>query len=66
VGPVVYQNEHHVVQNIGRGMAVIHEKSKFAAETFNEVGEQQKVRIQYSNGRAAVLAGKTQGHSLGH
>jgi hypothetical protein len=62
-GRVVFENKHHVVQSIGRGTAVIHEKSKFAAEALNDVGPQKQARIQYSNGRAVVLTGRVQEHS---
>lgn len=51
VGPVVYETGHHLVQDSGRGIMVLHEKSRFT-EKF-PCG-QRSVKIQYQGGIGAI------------
>lgn len=65
-GPVVHETEHHFVQDIGRGVAVLHEKSRFPeAELAKTVRGRGSAKIQYQEGKGAFDAtrDRDQGHS---
>lgn len=62
-GPVMHETEHHFVQNIGRGVAVLHEKSRFAeADLANVVRGRGSAKIQYQEGRGAFDAPRDRDH----
>lgn len=66
VGPVVHETEHHFVQEIGRGMAALHEKSRFPeAELAKIVHGRGSAKIQYQEGRVVSDAAhdRDRGHS---
>jgi hypothetical protein len=63
VGPVVYQNEHHAVQDIGRGMSVIHELGKFPPIALRDFAKKDPLKIQYQGGSGRVEASQ---QDLGH
>ncbi|OGQ52783.1 MAG: hypothetical protein A3J24_07190 [Deltaproteobacteria bacterium RIFCSPLOWO2_02_FULL_53_8] len=60
VGKIVQETEHHVVQDIGRGMSAIHDKGKFPPAALREFGSPEPLRIQYRAGQATVDATKQQ------
>lgn len=65
-GPVVHETEHHFVQEIGRGVAVLHEKSRFPeGELTAGVHGRGPAKIQYQEGRGAFVAARDRdcGHS---
>lgn len=64
-GKVLHETEHHVVQDVGRKVAVVHEKSAFnAADLKKAIERGGSLRVQYDNGRAAIDTGK--GRAQGH
>jgi len=66
-GPVVHQTDHHFVQDIGRGVAVLHEKSRFAeVEIAKAARGQGSARIQYQEGKGAIEAGRDRNQGLSH
>ncbi|TCK31933.1 hypothetical protein B0G84_9048 [Paraburkholderia sp. BL8N3] len=65
-GQVVHQTEHHIVQDVGKKAAVIHDKSRFDATALKrgiDLGD--SLRIQYEKGRAGIDAGQDRGKSQG-
>jgi hypothetical protein len=62
-GPMVLQNDHHVVQDIGRGMSVILELGKFPPMALRDFASGQSLKIQYQAGSGRVEAGN---QDLGH
>lgn len=60
VGKIVQETEHHVVQDIGRGMSAIHDKGKFPPAALREFESPEPLRIQYRAGQATVDATKQQ------
>lgn len=62
VGKVVQETEHHLVQDIGRGMSVVHDKGKFPPAAFRKFESPEPLRIQYRAGMATVDATKQQEH----
>lgn len=65
-GKVIHQTEHHVVQDLGKKSAVIHEKSRFDASALKKSVEHgESVRIQYAKGRAGVEAKQDRSRSQG-
>lgn len=65
VGKTVHETEHHVVQDIGRGMAVVHDKGKFPPAALKELGGSESLRIQYRHGLAAIEANRQQERGQG-
>lgn len=64
-GAVLHETEHHVVQDVGRNTAVIHDKAAFnAADLKNAIERGGSLRVQYDYGRAAIDTGK--GRAQGH
>ncbi|NLP65513.1 LPD7 domain-containing protein [Paraburkholderia sacchari] len=54
-GKVIHQTEHHIVQDMGKKAAVIHDKAHFdAAELKKGIDRGDSLRIQYGKGRAAI------------
>lgn len=65
-GKVLHETDHHVVQDVGRKVAVVHEKGAFNAADLKKVIERGgSLRVQYENGRATIDTGKgrSQSHS---
>lgn len=64
-GPVVHETDHHFVQDIGRGVAVLHEKSRFAEmEVAKAARGQGSAKIQYQEGKGAIEAGRDRNQGL--
>ena len=54
-GKVLHQTEHHFVQDIGHGIAVIHEKSRFPEKGLQAaLQKEQSLRVQYKSGQATL------------
>ncbi|APA90205.1 hypothetical protein BJG93_34375 (plasmid) [Paraburkholderia sprentiae WSM5005] len=63
-GKVVHQTEHHIVQDVGKKAAVIHDKSRFDAAALKRgIDRGDSLRIQYEKGRAGIDAGQDRGKS---
>jgi hypothetical protein len=58
VGKLLHETDHHLVQGIGRGAAVIHEKSLLARHDLKEINFSKSVSMQYQNGRLALSQGR--------
>jgi hypothetical protein len=66
-GPILHNTAHHVLQDLGRGSAVVHNKDHFTARDLQALQHQTKsTRINYSGGRASLDEGLGQGQSRGH
>lgn len=63
-GKIVYHSEHHVVQELGRGAAAIHELRKFPPQALGDIPRDKPVKIQYSAGRATIAAPVQHEHNL--
>lgn len=58
-GPLIHETEHHVIQNVGKKTAVLHEKSRFDGGNLHaSANPSESVRVQYRGGRAALDAGR--------
>lgn len=58
-GKILHETDHHVVQDIGRKVAVVHEKAGFPAEALAQAkGADTAVRINYSRGKPALTVDK--------
>jgi hypothetical protein len=56
-GKIIHQTEHHVVQDVGKKAAVIHDKARFdAGELKKAIDRGDSLRIQYNKGRGEVEA----------
>ncbi|RWA57411.1 hypothetical protein AU476_40815 [Cupriavidus sp. UYMSc13B] len=56
-GKIVHETDHHVVQDVGRNVAVVHEKAGLEAERLQQARAGDKsIRVQYSKGRASIAA----------
>lgn len=65
-GKVVHETQHHFVQEIGRGMAVIHEKGRFGAQDLTTAMRGAGAsRIQYQDGKGAFDAVREQHRAHG-
>jgi hypothetical protein len=63
-GAVLFETDHHVVQDVGRKAAVIHDKAAFnAPELKSAIERGGSLRVQYDNGRAAIDTGKGRAQS---
>lgn len=62
-GKIVHHTEHHAVQELGRGAATIHELRKFPSQAFEGASLDKPVKIQYSAGRATIVASIQHEHS---
>jgi hypothetical protein len=63
-GKVLHETDHHVVQDVGRKVAVVHDKSAFnAADLKKAIERGGTLRVQYDKGRAAIDAGKDRAQS---
>lgn len=66
-GPIVHDTEHHFVQDLGRGVAVLHEKSRFAdAELVKGARARGSVKIQYQEGKGAFDGARDRDRDVGH
>lgn len=66
-GKVLHQTEHHFVQDLGRGVAVVHEKGRFPEKSLQEALQgSHNLRVQYKAGKAELGAGMDRGQSQGH
>ncbi|MDZ7914342.1 MAG: LPD7 domain-containing protein [Rhodococcus sp. (in: high G+C Gram-positive bacteria)] len=55
VGRLIHETQHHVVQDLGRNVAVLHQKAALGGTDIQElVGTSANVRINYHHGRGAV------------
>ncbi|MBY4672275.1 hypothetical protein K6W12_16705 [Burkholderia multivorans] len=60
VGKVLHETDHHVVQDIGKKVAVVHEKSRFNARELKAAIERGgSIRVQYDQGKGSIDAGKS-------
>ncbi len=58
-GKVIHETEHHVVQDLGKKAAVVHDKARFdAGELKKGIDRGDSLRIQYDKGRAGIDAGQ--------
>lgn len=65
-GRVIHQTEHHVVQDLGKKSAVVHEKSRFnETELRKGIERGESLRVQYAKGRAGIDAGQDRRKSQG-
>ncbi|MBN3815182.1 hypothetical protein G3N57_00540 [Paraburkholderia sp. Se-20369] len=65
-GKVVHQTEHHIVQDVGKKAAVIHDKSRFDATALKKIIDRgDSLRIQYDKGQAAVKPAQERQRSQG-
>lgn len=65
-GKVLHQTEHHFVQDLGRGVAVVHEKGRFPEKSLQEALQGGKnLRVQYKAGKAELGAGMDRSQSQG-
>jgi hypothetical protein len=66
VGKVIHETDKHIVQDVGRQVAVVHEKGSFDQQALREaMGKGKSLKIQYQGGRAAIEGGKARGQELG-
>jgi hypothetical protein len=66
-GAVLFETDHHVVQDVGRQTAVVHDKGAFNAMDLKAAIERGgSLRVQYENARAAIDTGKTRSQSHSH
>lgn len=55
VGKIVHETDHHVVQDVGKRVNVVHDKSRLDARELAKARDRREhVGVQYSNGRAAL------------
>jgi hypothetical protein len=60
VGKVLHETDHHVVQDIGKKVAVVHEKSRFnTADLKAAIERGGSLRVQYDQGKGSIDAGKS-------
>lgn len=65
-GPVVHETEHHFVQDIGRKVAVLHEKNRFPeTELAKTISGRGSAKIQYQDGKGAFDAARDRDHVHG-
>ncbi|KAA0178837.1 hypothetical protein FX016_23175 [Cupriavidus gilardii] len=67
VGRILHETEHHVVQDIGKKVSVVHEKSRLDRKELKRALETRKpVGLEYSGGRATlnVNEGRSRGQGL--
>lgn len=64
-GTILHETKQHVVQETGRGLAVIHAKAAIAAEARSQLQVGHTARLQYDRGRLNVLPAKELGHNRG-
>jgi hypothetical protein len=63
-GKVLHETDHHVVQDVGRKVAVVHDKAAFnAADLKKAIERGGSLRVQYDKGRAAIDTGKGRAQS---
>ncbi|MCY0853053.1 LPD7 domain-containing protein [Cupriavidus sp. D39] len=56
-GKIVHETAHHVVQDIGRNVAVVHAKDGLDPEKLKDARESSRsVRVDYKKGRPAIAA----------
>lgn len=66
-GKILHETDHHVVQDVGRKVAVVHEKSRFdSQELARAVRTGESVRVQYAHGKANVESEKTRARGRSH
>lgn len=54
IGPVVFQNDYYAVQNVGRDVYRIHDKTRLDDKTLHQLVNSKVVEIHYSNGSGTV------------
>lgn len=60
-GKLLHETAHHVVQDIGRNVAVMHEKAGLDATQLQSAQKEGKsIRVQYTKGRASVVPEREQ------
>lgn len=60
-GKVLHETAHHVVQDIGRNVAVLHEKAGLDVDQLGSARKDDKsIRVQYSKGRPSVVPEREQ------
>lgn len=59
IGKIIHETDKHVVQDVGRKVAVVHDKDSFDKRALRTSIENKKsFTIQYDNGRAGIEGGK--------
>jgi hypothetical protein len=59
VGKVIHETDKHIVQDVGRKVAVVHDKEVFDRQALRTAMEKGKpLKIQYDDGRAAIEGNK--------
>lgn len=56
-GRVLFETAHHLLQDIGRGTTVVHEKAKLDSAFRQVIDGQESLRVQYRQGRGLVEHG---------
>jgi hypothetical protein len=65
-GKVLHETEHHIVQEIGRGTAVVHSRDDLNSGYKELLKSSKSVRIHYDQGKGKAQAvGKERGFGLG-
>lgn len=60
-GPLMHETTHHFVQDLGRGTAVVHDKSRFPEQELKgRLGLGKNLRVQYQGGRAQMESEREQ------
>lgn len=63
VGKVIHETDKHIVQDVGRKVAVVHDKDSFDRQALRTAVESGKsLKVQYDGGRAAIEGGKDRSH----
>lgn len=59
VGKVIHETDKHIVQDVGRKVAVVHAKESFDRQALRAAMEKGKpLKVQYEGGRATIEGGK--------
>jgi hypothetical protein len=63
VGKIIHETDKHVVQDVGRKVAVVHDKDSFDRQALRSAVEKGKsLKVQYNGGRAAIEGDKDRSH----
>ncbi len=63
-GKMIHETEHHMVQDVGRKIAVVHDKSCFDSVNLEKMmARDASLRVQYDKGRGILGAGQERSHA---
>lgn len=66
VGKVIHETDKHIVQEVGRKIAVVHDKEAFDRQALRTAMEKGKtLKIQYAEGRAGIEGSKERSQERG-